>query len=594
MVVQTLYNLPSFRRIFGSCTTHDHHPPCVICALKGLFADLDSSHGSKVLQAEPLRTALAGCFRGSGRFRIGAMDDAIDCYNNLLIIMESLTSDDSEAFSLSGLSAVTMERNACPSRGNNPSSISSADRSSSLDFVVYLSASALSEQKAKHPKYTFDRLLKNVFEADSSGCSDDKCKIKQCRRVSLLNTPQAIAFGLTWATDSPDIKTLKGTLRGINTSMNLSVVYDCNVADAYILRSMICYYGKHYAAFIFDQQTKKWMYCDDEIVRQVGSTWDDVLTQCESGKWQPQLLVFETSKPLSKVSQPITKQKSTSSSSPTSSGSRPSLPIWIGSPEATEVPLYEVHPDGNRGQKLYDTVLMPPSAGANGGVSYYDLGPVSGASVGTASVVYDMPDPGSNSVPANSYGSVDYVGSDGYYCDPSNYAQSAGLVGQMQNMSVTSYNPQQHTQQQHGGVVYDLARDHGTHQPPSGTYECPVPQQQTTPQPAVPTPSTPYLDRVQQFVGQAMKQKSREQYAEAARNYGYAATQLLDMVENLRWPPSEERRQAVAAARRYNELSSKMTALNEERQAVAAASQQQPPSQQQQQQTSMPGVYYNQ
>ena len=54
--------------------------------------------------------------------------------------------------------------------------------------------------------------------------------------------------------------------------------------------SMVCYYGRHYHAFV--RKDGQWLSFDDATSNVVGS-WSDVVRKCEIGKIQPAVLLFE-------------------------------------------------------------------------------------------------------------------------------------------------------------------------------------------------------------------------------------------------------------------------------------------------------------
>ncbi len=61
---------------------------------------------------------------------------------------------------------------------------------------------------------------------------------------------------------------------------------------AYRLRSIVCYYGAHYFAFVLLPELQAWVMIDDARVTRVG-TWADVKRKCELGRIQPSVLFFE-------------------------------------------------------------------------------------------------------------------------------------------------------------------------------------------------------------------------------------------------------------------------------------------------------------
>lgn len=54
----------------------------------------------------------------------------------------------------------------------------------------------------------------------------------------------------------------------------------------------VCYYGQHYHCFAYSHENEQWVMYDDKTVKVIGG-WDDVLSMCERGHLQPQVLLFE-------------------------------------------------------------------------------------------------------------------------------------------------------------------------------------------------------------------------------------------------------------------------------------------------------------
>eukprot|EP00798_Chlamydomonas_sp_ICE-L_P000720 gene720-2144_t len=63
------------------------------------------------------------------------------------------------------------------------------------------------------------------------------------------------------------------------------------ISDPFYLRSMFCYYGQHYHAFVYRREIKQWVMFDDMTVATVGS-WKKVLKKCELGRIQPSVLFY--------------------------------------------------------------------------------------------------------------------------------------------------------------------------------------------------------------------------------------------------------------------------------------------------------------
>ncbi len=59
----------------------------------------------------------------------------------------------------------------------------------------------------------------------------------------------------------------------------------------YCLRSLVCYYGAHYFAFVLVPDLGRWIMFDDTRVSKIGS-WADVRRKCELGHIQPSVLFY--------------------------------------------------------------------------------------------------------------------------------------------------------------------------------------------------------------------------------------------------------------------------------------------------------------
>mgnify|MGYP001086253949 CR=1 FL=1 len=60
----------------------------------------------------------------------------------------------------------------------------------------------------------------------------------------------------------------------------------------YRLRSLVCYYGAHYFAYVLLPELQAWAKIDDTHVSKVGD-WADVKRKCAAGRVQPSVLFFE-------------------------------------------------------------------------------------------------------------------------------------------------------------------------------------------------------------------------------------------------------------------------------------------------------------
>ena len=59
----------------------------------------------------------------------------------------------------------------------------------------------------------------------------------------------------------------------------------------YHIRSMVCYYGQHYLAFVL-MPDNVWVMFDDALMQRVGD-WMAVVNKCALGRTQASVLFFE-------------------------------------------------------------------------------------------------------------------------------------------------------------------------------------------------------------------------------------------------------------------------------------------------------------
>ena len=76
--------------------------------------------------------------------------------------------------------------------------------------------------------------------------------------------------------------------------VDLGAIYSGLGEQRYRLRSMVCFYGAHYNAFVWSANS--WFTFDDCAVSKVGS-WRSVVNKCRLGHIQPAVLLFERVRP---------------------------------------------------------------------------------------------------------------------------------------------------------------------------------------------------------------------------------------------------------------------------------------------------------
>ncbi|XP_018098860.1 inactive ubiquitin carboxyl-terminal hydrolase 53 isoform X1 [Xenopus laevis] len=302
--VQVLWQLDIFRRSLRGLTGHVClGDACIFCALKSIFAQFQTSR-EKVLPSDAMRHALAESFKDEHRFQLGLMDDAAECFENILQRIHFHIVPNSEGDMCTSKSCITHQKFAmtlyeqcvCRSCG------ASSDPLPFTEFVRYISTTALCNEVDKMLE-RHERLKPEMFAdlLQAANTTDDyrKCpsncgqKIK-IRRV-LMNCPEIVTIGLVWDSDNSDLT--EDVVRNLATQLYLPglffMVTDEQAKESRLyLVGMICYTSKHYCAFAYHTKSAKWFLFDDASVKEVGTKWKDVVTKCIRCHYQPLLLFY--------------------------------------------------------------------------------------------------------------------------------------------------------------------------------------------------------------------------------------------------------------------------------------------------------------
>merc|ERR1719272_2176260 len=123
--------------------------------------------------------ALASCFKAMGRFELGEMEDAIECYQLLIRELAQTAGP-----TMAGMHVELAEQFCCETCG------AASEPTPSREHVLYFSAAALRTAKAQAPQASFGRLLKEAFTAENArGCERERCQATSVPRMLLLNDP---------------------------------------------------------------------------------------------------------------------------------------------------------------------------------------------------------------------------------------------------------------------------------------------------------------------------------------------------------------------------------------------------------------------
>ncbi|KAK2865916.1 hypothetical protein Q7C36_001972 [Tachysurus vachellii] len=301
--VQVLWQLDIFRRSLRQLSAHFClGDACIFCALKSIFSQFQQSR-ERVLPSDSLRHALAETFKDEQRFQLGLMDDAAECFENILerihlhLVCDSGESCTSRSCITHQKFSMTLyEQFVCRSCG------ASLDPLPFTELVHYVSTTALCQQVERVLERT-DRLRSDMFSellqaantiGDLRNCPSNCGQNIKIRRV-LMNCPEIVTIGFVWDAEQSDLT--EDVIRSLGPHLNLSGLFyrviDENAKNRELhLVGMICYASRHYLAFAYHSKSSKWMFFDDATVKEIGSKWKDVASKCIRGHFQPLLLFY--------------------------------------------------------------------------------------------------------------------------------------------------------------------------------------------------------------------------------------------------------------------------------------------------------------
>uniref|UniRef100_A0A8C4I4U2 Ubiquitin specific peptidase 53 n=1 Tax=Dicentrarchus labrax TaxID=13489 RepID=A0A8C4I4U2_DICLA len=294
--VQVLWQLDIFRRSLRQLPGHFClGESCIFCALKGIFSQFQHSR-ERALPSDNLRHALAETFKDEQRFQLGFMDDAAECFENILerihlhIVPEETDACTSKSCITHQKFAMSLyEQSVCRSCG------ASSDPLPFTELVHYVSTTALCQQTLQHRDESFGELLQAASTiGDLRNCPSNCGQRIRIRRV-LMNSPEIVTIGFVWDSDQSDLT--EDVIRSLGPHLSLSALF-YRVTDEHAkkgelqLVGMICYSSRHYCAFAFHTKSSKWVFFDDATVKEIGSRWKDVVSKCIKGHFQPLLLFY--------------------------------------------------------------------------------------------------------------------------------------------------------------------------------------------------------------------------------------------------------------------------------------------------------------
>ncbi|KAG8181749.1 hypothetical protein JTE90_028287 [Oedothorax gibbosus] len=303
--VQVLWHLDIFRRSFRELCGHAcMEDSCIFCALKELFAQFQYSQES-ALPPDALRRALAETFCDQRRFQLGFMDDAAECFENILMRIHFHIANNESEDMCSAVHCIPhqkfamtlVEQTVCHACG------ATSEPLPFTQMVHYVPSSTLCSQaklmkEKNEPMPNFSELLKRAGGlGDLRDCPSACGAVIQIRKT-LMNRPEIVSVGLVWDSERPTIDHIMDVFKTIGMSLKLQDVFHSVVDSRWAstathqLVGIVTYYGKHYSTFFFHTKLRVWIYFDDAAVREIGPKWEQVVEKCCKGHFQPLLLLY--------------------------------------------------------------------------------------------------------------------------------------------------------------------------------------------------------------------------------------------------------------------------------------------------------------
>lgn len=304
--VQVLWHLDVFRRNFRLLSGHAClGSSCIFCALKAVFTQYQFSE-RPALPADSLRRALAHTFADQQRFQMGLMDDASECFENILMSIHSHLAPDETGDDCRAPHCLPHQKFTMKIKEQVKCGCRTTSGELTFDQMVHFVAttslmSAVQHsrlQKIEGRKVSFGQLLKDAKgDGETRKCSSNCGRLASIHRT-LTNSPEVMSIGFVWDSERPSFEHIRGVVNAISTELQPQDLFD-SVSESHLrsnstlkLVGVVCYYSKHYSTFFFHSKMKIWVLFDDTNVHEMGPNWRAVADRCCQGHYQPLLLLY--------------------------------------------------------------------------------------------------------------------------------------------------------------------------------------------------------------------------------------------------------------------------------------------------------------
>lgn len=305
VVLQSLFLLPPFATEFAAATRHTHDERCcVFCALAGIFAEYQVGE-RRAIPPTAMRRALSVLHAPASRIALHAPADASEALEGILGELHAELAGGGRAADAApctppclvhrvfGLELVQQDVcAACGARGRPLVA---------REWVLY---SAVESVVVEHARCgSLARSIAHARAEPPVSCpARTPCPGHPAQRtVTLRACPAVLALGLVWPSSAPATATSRALVDALALTLDAGALFPHCAATAaahYVLRGIVCFYGRHYILFFMDRDkhhpdpgAKRWWFFDDSVVRAVGP-WCAVPSFIKQNSFHPTLLFY--------------------------------------------------------------------------------------------------------------------------------------------------------------------------------------------------------------------------------------------------------------------------------------------------------------